>query len=77
MFIVQYTKTDVNHATDLGDTALMYATGRNCAEIVRVLLNGGADANAANRDGCTSLQHALEKEYTDIADLLIAAGAKE
>lgn len=66
------TGIDVN---DLGWTALLEAVilgdgGPRHQEIVRLLLDGGADKAIADRDGVTALAHARAKSYAEIVALL-------
>ncbi len=51
------------------------AAMRGDAEMVRALLQQGADANAAQGDGMTALHWAAERADTAIAEMLIYAGA--
>ncbi|ROR97675.1 hypothetical protein EDD28_2279 [Salana multivorans] len=71
------TGIDVDHVNDLGWTALLEAVilgdgGPDHQEIVRILLDAGADPSIADRDGVTALEHARERGYTEIAALLEA-----
>ncbi|WP_281860185.1 ankyrin repeat domain-containing protein [Salana multivorans] len=73
------TGIDVDHVNDLGWTALLEAVilgdgGPDHQEIVRILLDAGADPSIADRDGVTALQHARERGYAEIAGLLEGAG---
>jgi len=43
---------------------------------VRLLLDAGANANLADRDGVTPLQHARRRGYHEIEQPLTAAGAR-
>ena len=52
-------------ADDYGMTLLHYATWRNSAEELEVLLAAGADVNAADRNGRTPLDVALSLFSTD------------
>ena len=75
------TEIDVDHVNDLGWTALLEAVilgdgGERHREIVRLLLEAGADPNVADRDGVTPLAHAHERGYAAIADLIEAAGGR-
>ena len=66
-----------------GETALGMASSRGQANFVRLLINYGADLNAKSRDrrvddydvNWTPLHAAIEKEYRDIALLLLERGA--
>lgn len=69
------TGINVNHVNDLGWTALLEAVilgdgGPRHQEIVRLLLDGGADKAIADRDGVTALAHARAKGYAEIVALL-------
>lgn len=75
------TKINVNHVNNLGWTALLEAvilgTGsENHKRVVELLIKHGADVNLADSDGVTPLQHAKNRRYKDIAQILEAAGAK-
>ena len=65
----------MNHVNDLGWTALLEAVilsdgGPAQQEIVRILLDHGADPSIADNDGVTALRHAERRGYTEIAELL-------
>ena len=73
------TSIDIDHVNFLGWTALMEAVilgdgGPTYIEIVRLLLDAGADHEIADKDGVTPLDHSLERGFTEIAELLRAAG---
>ena len=53
-----------------GGTALHEATRRGSADIVRLLLKGGANANAADRKGWTALHMAVLRIMTEEAGVL-------
>lgn len=53
----------------------MYAAEKGSMEIVKLLLDGGADANAMNKDKESVLMHACEKGHTAVVELLVKAGA--
>ena len=47
-------------------------------EIVRALINAGADVNARDKDGAAVLIYAVNKNYTpNVANILISAGASK
>ena len=71
---VVQTDIDVNHVNDLGWTALLEAVilGDGSApyqEIVRILLDAGADPDIADGDGVTALEHATSTGQHAVADL--------
>jgi hypothetical protein len=74
------TKINVNHVNDLGWTALLEAIilGKGTKpwqDIVRILVDAGADPSLADREGVTPLQHAESTGYDEIAKILRTAGA--
>lgn len=75
------TDIDLNHVNRLGWTALLEAVilGDGSAtyrEIVRILLDAGADPNIADRDGVAPLGHAVKRGFRDIAAALRATGGR-
>ena len=73
------TEIAVDHVNNLGWTALLEAVilgngGRAHQEIVRLLVEAGADASIADRDGVTPLEHARRSGYDEIAALLAPSG---
>jgi uncharacterized protein len=71
------TGIDVNHVNDLGWTALLEAVilGDGSApyqEIVRILLDAGADPSIADDDGVTAVAHATTSGQTAVARILRA-----
>ncbi len=75
------TETDVDHVNNLGWTALLEAIilGEGDArhtEVVRLLVEeGGADPNIPDGEGVTPLQHAEQRGYSEMAEILRSAGA--
>ena len=72
------TGIDVNHVNDLGWTALLEAVilgdgSRPYQEIVRILLDAGADASIADGDGVTARQHAESSGQDEVARILSGA----
>jgi ankyrin repeat protein len=74
---VVQTDIDVNHVNDLGWTALLEAVilGDGSApyqQIVRILLDAGADPAIADGNGVTALEHARTSGQTEVARILAA-----
>lgn len=74
---VVQTGIDVNHVNNLGWTALLEAViladgGQRHRDIVRILLQAGADASIADRDGVTAAQHARSRGFSEMAAILEA-----
>ena len=74
-YLLEKTSIDVNHVNNLGWTALMEAVilgdGREKQqETVKLLLDHGADMSLADLEGMTSLQHAEEKGFKEITNIL-------
>ncbi|MFN0030173.1 MAG: ankyrin repeat domain-containing protein [Acidimicrobiales bacterium] len=66
---------NINHVNDLGWTALLEAVilgdgTKPYQEIVRVLLDAGADPAIADHNGVTALDHARSQGFVEIAALL-------
>ena len=75
------TDTDVNHVNDLGWTALLEAIILNDGDekqqqTVQLLIDHGADVNISDKNNVTPLQHAQEKGFKEIEQILIQAGAR-
>ncbi|MFD4820450.1 ankyrin repeat domain-containing protein [Peribacillus butanolivorans] len=75
------TDIDVNHVNDLGWTALMEAIvlnngGERQQQAIQLLIDHGADVNIPDRNNVTPLQHSREKEFKEIEQILLKAGAK-
>jgi ankyrin repeat protein len=67
-----------NTTDDHGVPALMWAANNGHTEVVKLLLEKGADVNVKTNDGkWTSLGLAKLKDHTGIVQLLEKAGAKE
>ena len=74
---VVQTDIDVNHVNDLGWTALLEAVilGDGSApyqEIVRILLDAGADPAIADGNGVTALEHARRSGQSEVARILLS-----
>lgn len=67
----------VNYHDDVGETTLIYwATVYKHAEMVKLLIEYGADVNIKDNNGKTPLHWATSKNLTEIAKLLVEHGAK-
>ncbi len=72
---VVQTDIDVNHVNDLGWTALLEAVilgdgSTPYQQIVRILLDAGADPSIADGDGVTALEHAERSGQTAVAGII-------
>jgi ankyrin repeat protein len=67
---------DINARRKINNTPIQQAASNRHLEIVRLLLSKGANANIVG-DGGSALHVAVEKGYTDIAELLRQHGAKD
>ena len=72
---------DPNHVNKLGWTGLLEAIllsdgGPRHQEIVRLLIDAGADVNLADADSVSPLAHARQRGQGGIERLLLAAGAQ-
>lgn len=73
--LLERTDVDVDHVNDLGWTALLEAVvlgsgGPEHQEIVRLLIDAGADRSIGDNDGVTALEHARAKGYAAIVSIL-------
>lgn len=81
MKILLGTGIKIDHVNRLGWTALIEAVilsdgGKVHTEIVRLLVEAGADINIADRDGVTPLVHARRRGYSEMAAILERAGGR-
>ncbi len=79
--ILLATAIDKDHVNNLGWTALLEAVllgdgGPVHTEIVRLLVEGGANVNVADREGVTPLAHAKRRGFAGMARILTAAGGR-
>ena len=74
------TDIDVNHVNRLNWTALLEAVilgdgGERHTEVVRLLVDAGADVTLADGDGVTPLEHARRRGFTEMVDIMETAGS--
>ncbi|MEH7484774.1 ankyrin repeat domain-containing protein [Neobacillus drentensis] len=75
------TDIDINHVNDLGWTALLEAVilgngDKKQQQTVQLLINHGADVNIPDNKNVTPLQHARERGFKEIEQILLKARAK-
>ncbi len=75
------TDIEIDHVNNLGWTALLEAIilgdgGERYAETVLLLVDAGADVNLADSGGVLPLEHARQRGYQKIIEILVAAGAR-
>ena len=69
-------QADINARNEHGMTALMRAAYHGRVEMVRVLLEHGADPNVARNDNFTALSLAAFFGHSEIVEMLVARGAR-
>ncbi|QIQ20548.1 ankyrin repeat domain-containing protein [Zophobihabitans entericus] len=79
--LLEKTDINMNHTNFVGWTPLLEAIvlndgGPKQQEIVKLLLDHGANPHMTDKYGKTPLELAKQKGYQEIAKLLVAAGAK-
>jgi hypothetical protein len=75
------TKIDIDHVNRLGWTALLEAIilsdgGPTHQDILKQLIDAGANVNLADGEGVSPLAHAKSRGYTEMIRMLEAAGAR-
>lgn len=66
---------DVNKRDESGNTPLIYVCMKNARDLVKLLLDNGADASLGNNQDRMPLHFAAETGNSEIISLLTAAGA--
>ncbi len=73
---IRRARADVNAREQrYGDTALMWAAVAGHVDVVRLLIEAGADVRAVDDEGVTALHLARANGHTEVAVALLAAGA--
>ena len=80
-YLLKHSDVDIDHINNLGWTALLEAVnlgdgGERHTQIVRLLVEHGADVNLADGEGVTPLAHAKSRDFKDMITILEKAGAK-
>lgn len=68
-------KADLNAPDTFGNTALSYAVEAYNVDVVKILLDGGANPNAKDRNGATPLMTACISGQLDVVEVLVAGKA--
>ena len=66
---------EIDAKGEAGWTALMHAARNGHTEIVKALLENGADVNAKSQDDWTAIRMAVGEGHADVVHLLREAGA--
>ncbi|HDX9710993.1 MULTISPECIES: ankyrin repeat domain-containing protein [Bacillus] len=74
--LLTQTNIDVNHVNNLGWTALMEAIvlsngNETQQQVIRLLIEHGADVNIPDNDGVTPLEHARAHHFEEIEKILL------
>lgn len=75
--IITNNAEDLNRRSNdaIGDTILIFAAGKDDLELVKLLLDAGADVALENNDGETALMRAAINGRYEVVELLLARGA--
>lgn len=74
-FLIEKSLLDVNYQNAYGGTALIYASSLFYTNILKLLLNAGADPNLANNSDTTPLKRAIQSGRIETVKLLLEYGA--
>ncbi len=66
---------DIDRASELGWTPLLYAAYAGNVDLVAALVEAGADVNFRSTAGKTALIHAARQGHLEMVRILLAAGA--
>ena len=73
-YLVGLPQVKINHGNTKNVTALHYAVEKACTDVVRVLIDAGADVEIKDYEGRTPLHCAIEV-VLDVVKMLVEAGA--
>ena len=74
-YLVGLKDVDVNHSENNGYTALHFAVQQQFPDVVKVLIDAGAELDRTDEDGRSALLMACCVDMTDIVKMLVEAGA--
>ena len=74
-FFFNNTDVNINFEDELGNTALITASKKGNLELLKYLIDKGADLNSQNKNGYTSLMEAVENNHFYIVKELVLKGA--
>ncbi len=72
--LVEDYKFDINHRNNNGCTALIYSSEKGHIEIVRLLLNRGANVNDKEKNDWAALMFASQEGHVEVAKLINKGG---
>ena len=75
-YLVGLPEVELNHRDVDNHTALYLGVHNKHTDVVRVLIDAGADLDARNNDESSPLHHACQSEALDIVKILVRAGAE-
>jgi len=64
-------KNNIDSINVYGESALIRASLRGHKEVVKYLINQGADKNIKDKSGKTALDWAVENKFDDVRELLL------
>ena len=74
-YLVGLPEVDMNHSSNKGYTSLHRAVLRKHSDVVKVLIDAGADVEAKTDNGCAPLHRACMVGNPEIVQMLVEAGA--
>jgi ankyrin repeat protein len=74
-FLVQTAGANVDHTGEFGLTPLYFASQHDHLDVVKFLVDNGADPNIADNDGQTPIMIAIINGHIDVVRVLLEKGA--